>query len=81
MTFRKAVKAAQPPVNGAYRAGIRALEGRHRKHVTCGDARRLTGSIDLDRTLAREPGYANAPRWDFQSMVLDSLKSVTAEPG
>ena len=65
MSFREAVEDAPPPVNGAYRAGIQAPEGRHRKHVTCGDARRLTGSIDLDRTLAREPGYANTPRWDY----------------
>lgn len=65
MSFRKAVEDAPPPVNGAYRNGIQVLEGRHRPHVRCGDARRLKGSIDLDRALAQEPGYANAPRWDY----------------
>ena len=65
MTFREAVEDAPPPVNGAYREGIQALEHRHRGHVTCGDSRRLTGSIDLDKALAREPDYANAPRWDY----------------
>ena len=65
MTFREAVEDTPPPVNGAYRAGIQALERRHRGHVTCEDSRRLTGSIDLDKALEREPGYANAPRWDY----------------
>ena len=72
MTFREAVEDAPPPVNGAYRAGIQALEPgiqalerRHRERVTCGDSRRLTGSIDLDKALEREPGYANAARWDY----------------
>ena len=65
MTFREAVEDAPPPVDGAYRQGIQALERRHRGHVTCGDSRRLTGSIDLDKALEREPGYANAPRWDY----------------
>ena len=65
MSFKKAVQAEPPPVNGAYRIGKRALENRHRELVTCKDSRRLTGSIDLDSALARQPGYANAPRWDY----------------
>ena len=65
MTFREAVEDAPPPVNGAYRRGKRALENRHRGCVTCEDSRRLTGSIDLDSALTQEPGYANAPRWDY----------------
>ena len=65
MGFRKTVENASPPVNGAYREGIRALEHRHRRHVTCGDPRRLSGSIDLDQALAREPEHASAPRWDY----------------
>ena len=65
MSFREAVEDAPSPVNGAYREGIQALENRHRRHVTCGDSRRLTGSIDLDKALVREPDHANAPRWDY----------------
>ncbi len=65
MTFRQAVEAAPPPVNAAYRAGKQALEKRHRSKVSCADLQRLTGSIDLDSALARQPGYANDPRWDY----------------
>ncbi len=65
MTFKKAVQAEPPPVNGAYCTGIRALENRHKGLVTCEDPRRLTGSIYLDSALARHPGHANDPRWDY----------------
>ena len=65
MTFRKAVEAATPPVNRAYRRGKQALENRHRAQVTCTHSRRLTGSIFLDSALAQEPGYAQKPRWDY----------------
>ena len=65
MSFKKAVQAEPPPVNGAYRTGTQALENRHRRLVTCEDSRRLTGSIDLDKALARQRGYANAARWDY----------------
>lgn len=51
MTFKKAVEAAQHPVNGAYRPGKQAMEGRRRRLVTCADSTRLTGSIDLDTAL------------------------------
>ena len=65
MTFKDAVEDAPPPVKGAYRGGLQALERRHRGFVTCVDLRRLTGSIDLDKALAQEPGHADAPRWDY----------------
>ena len=65
MSFKKAVLAEPPPVNGAYRTGKQALENRYRGLVTCEDPRRLTGSIHLDSVLARQPGYANAARWDY----------------
>ena len=64
-TFRDAVADAPSPVNQAYRHGKQALEGRHRKLVTCSDTQRLTGSIDLDATLAQEPEYVNQSRWDY----------------
>lgn len=41
------------------------MENRHRSKVTCADPQRLTGSIDLDSALARQPGYANDPRWEY----------------
>ena len=65
MTFKDAVAGAAPPANTGYRRGIQALEGRHRELVHCADSRQLTGSINLDKVLEREPGYANAPRWDY----------------
>ena len=65
MTFKAAVQAAPHPVNGAYRPGKQALEKSHRSRVTCGGPQRLTGSIDLDSALARQPGYADKPRWDY----------------
>ena len=65
MSFKRAVQAEPPPVNGAYRTGKQALEKRHRRLVDCKDPQRLTGSIDLDSALERQPGYANAARWDY----------------
>jgi len=65
MTFKAAVEAAPAPVNHAYKPGKQALENRHRSKVDCADPRRLTGSLDLDKALAREAGYANQPRWDY----------------
>ena len=63
MTFKEAVEAAPPPVNGKYRPGKQALENRYRHLVTCGEPRRLTGSVDLDSAL--EQHRPNDPRWDF----------------
>ena len=65
MSFKKAVQAESPPVRDAYCAGKQALKREHRGLVTCEDSRLLTGSIDLDSALEREPGYANAARWDY----------------
>ena len=65
MSFEKAVQAEPPPVNGAYRPGKQALENRHRGLVDCKDTRRLTGSIDLDSALKKQPGHAGAARWDY----------------
>ena len=65
MSFEGAVRAERPPANGAYRAGKQALEERHKRLVTCEDPQRLTGSINLDSALARQPDYANAARWDY----------------
>ncbi|MDE0060968.1 MAG: hypothetical protein OXI22_12860 [Defluviicoccus sp.] len=63
MTFKEAVEAAPPPVDGAYRPGKRATENRHRGLVTCADPARLTGSIDLDAALRRRRPQDN--RWDY----------------
>ena len=63
MTFKEAVEAAQPPVNGAYCPGKQAMENRHRLLVTCADSTRLTGSIDLDTALRQHRPGDN--RWDY----------------
>ncbi len=65
MTFREAVEATSAPVKGAFRKGIQALDDRDRKRVDCTDPNRLTGSINLDKALEREPKHANASRWDY----------------
>ena len=65
MSFEEAVRAAPAPVDRAYRSGKRALARKYRSQVICAEPRRLTGSIDLDSALSSEPGYANAPRWDY----------------
>jgi len=65
VSFEEAVRAAPAPVDRAYRSGKRALAREYRSRVACAEPRRLTGSIDLDSALSSEPGYANAPRWDY----------------
>ncbi len=62
--FRNAVAAAPGPVSSACKAGLEAL-GRYRSRISCSDGRRLTGSLDLDGALARHPGHARSPRWDY----------------
>ena len=65
MSFKDAVRDAPSPVNKAYHIGKQALKKEHRKLVDCAEPRRITGSIDLDSALAKEPGYASQPRWDY----------------
>lgn len=65
MSFKNAVTAAPAPVNQAYHAGKQALKGEHSELITCGDGARITGSLNLDGTLAALPQYAQSPRWDY----------------
>jgi len=66
MTFKKAVETSTPPLNMAYQLGMQAL-GDYSKKIKC--ARKpnetITGSVDLDSTLARLPEFASANRWDY----------------
>ena len=64
-TFKQAVEAAPSPVNEALRPELQALDRDHRRKVSCPDACRLTGSIDLDEALRPIRRYAQAPRWDY----------------
>ncbi|RMD80726.1 MAG: hypothetical protein D6809_00430 [Gammaproteobacteria bacterium] len=43
--------------------GLQALRRRHRGRVRCQEARRLTGSVDLDQGLRDR--WPEAPRWDY----------------
>ena len=52
-----------PDVDGALRAGIQALSPSHRRQVRVKNARRLRGSIDVDKALSGS--MPNAPRWDY----------------
>jgi hypothetical protein len=62
MTFKKAVEAADPPLNASYQLGLQAL-GPYSRKVTCGNV--VTGSVDIDSALARIPQHASANRWDY----------------
>ena len=52
-----------PSVARGYRSGVQALQNTHRRLVRCADARRLTGSINLDDALRAT--MPNDPRWDY----------------
>lgn len=62
MTFKDAVSEAPAPVAAAFRPGLQAL-GADSHVLSCDDTRRLTGSIDLDASLAES--CPEAPRWDY----------------
>jgi hypothetical protein len=47
----------------AYRVGLRAIRKRDRERITCKDGRRLTGSVDIDRTLSIS--HPDDNRWDY----------------
>lgn len=61
-TERRALGA---PYTAAAKDGLRALRGPHRSCIAATPPTRLTGSIDLDAALARDPAHAHAHRWDY----------------
>ncbi len=65
MGFQDALEQAAQPIGEAYAPGKQALENKHRKLIKCKDERRMTGSVNLDATLAKLPEYASKPRWDY----------------
>jgi hypothetical protein len=65
MTFQEAVEQAPAELQQAFRPGKQALQGQHRDQITCSDARRFTGSIDLDSALSRSEIHGSANRWDY----------------
>ena len=62
MSFRAAVLGI-PSIQSHYREGTQALRAQDRRRLTCSNARRLQGSVDLDTALM--PVYPQAPRWDY----------------
>jgi hypothetical protein len=62
MNFRQAVEAT-PSVQGKYRPGLQALSAGDAARIRCDKPRRLTGSINVDRSL--QVAQPNAPRWDY----------------
>lgn len=62
MTFEQAVAATQC-ICSAYKAGLQAIEARHRQLIKCQKSRRLAGSVNLDEALARS--CPNESRWDY----------------
>lgn len=57
--------AVGEPYASAVRDGLGALKATHRSCVAPVDPRRLSGSIDLDSTLAGDPAHASSSRWDY----------------
>lgn len=66
MTFKEAVNKTKPPVKHAYQTGLQAL-GPYSKKVQCVRkvGKTVTGSVDLDSTLAQLPEYGSLNRWDY----------------
>jgi hypothetical protein len=62
VTFPKAVRST-PGLAEAWKAGLGALRAQDKPHVEPEDARKLTGSADVDQALQRD--QPNAHRWDF----------------
>jgi hypothetical protein len=58
------LKSLGEPYAAAARPGTQALRG-YSTRVRIADGRRLTGSIDLDNALLKDPRHANAARWDY----------------
>jgi hypothetical protein len=65
MTFEDAVGAAVAPIFDAFHAGKQALKGEHRDLVKCRNARRFTGSIDLEAALMSSPPREQINPWDY----------------
>ena len=63
MTFRRAVEETANLGARAYRPGIQALENVDRARIACAKPRNLSGSVNVDSTLA--PIFRNDNRWDY----------------
>jgi hypothetical protein len=50
-------------LEGAWHGGLQAMPAADRQHVDAEDARRLTGSANVDAALAER--HPNDPRWDY----------------
>ena len=62
MTFRQAVEATPNLGQDAFRPGLQAL-GADSARISCGDTRKLKGSVDIDAAL--EPTDRHGHRWDY----------------
>jgi len=62
---RAELQALGEPYASAARDGLQAIAAPHRTSIAPASAQRLTGSIDLDGTLAKHASHAGAHRWDY----------------
>jgi hypothetical protein len=62
VTFKKAVQDT-PDLKDSWCAGVQALLGMDKDHVTAEDTHRLTGSVNVDATLKEK--FPNDNRWDY----------------
>jgi hypothetical protein len=60
--FERAVKAS-PLLRNFYQRGLQALRSDNRAKIHCKNPGKLTGSVDLDRGLAK--ALPNDRRWDY----------------
>jgi len=75
MKFKRAV-ANTPEVKNAYKPGIQALLEPDRRKVSFGDTRAVSGSLNLDKALAKV--YPPENRWDYGVGIEKSKQADTA---
>jgi hypothetical protein len=72
MRFKQAVERT-PGLEQAYRPGLQALQRRDRSRISCRDSHMVTGSVNVDHTLA--PTLPDDPRWDYGIGVTAQTRS------
>ena len=60
--FKEAVESTDE-VKGGYCQGLLALKKKERSKVSCGETRKLDGSLDIDSTV--KALYSDSERWDY----------------
>jgi len=62
MTFEQAVKNV-PDLANNFEKGLKALTKQYKNKLSCSEARKLTGSVNLEEALQHK--FPEAPLWDY----------------